>query len=78
MMYLILSGGVSFDVGYGDFLVLDGSESEDPDETDDDPKYQWECTDSEGTCFFNNQRVFLNSAAVVNKSVASFLQSGKT
>lgn len=73
-----ISGGVSFDVGYGDFLVLDGSESEDPDETDHDPKYHWECTDSEGTCFFNNQRVFLNSAAVVNKSVASFLQSGKT
>ena len=72
-------GGVSFDVGYAGYILLDSSESEDPDETSENAVYSWACTDSEGfDCFVNDNRVILPSTAVVNKSVASFLESGKT
>lgn len=76
--FMMSSGGVSFDVGYEDFLVLDGRKSEDPDGSSDEARYQWTCKDSEGDCFYNNDRVFLPKTDVVNKSVSSFLQSGKT
>lgn len=74
-----LLGGVSFDVGYADYLVLDGSGSEDPDETSESTVYSWACYDSSGyDCFFNNERVTFDDAAIVNKSVATFLETSQT
>ena len=71
---------MSFDVGYADYLVLDGSGSEDPDKTKEDSFYSWACTDSSGyDCLdFNNDRVILEDTAIINKSVATFLKTGQT
>lgn len=71
---------MSFDVGYADYLVLDGSGSEDPDKTKENSFYLWDCTDSNGyDCFdFYNNRVILEGTAIINKSVATFLKTGQT
>lgn len=74
-----LPGGVSFDIGYGDYLVLDGSGSKDPDESSEDVVYLWACYDSSGfDCFFESKRVIFENTAKINKSVATLLESGQT
>ena len=76
---VFLPGGVSFDVGYGDYFVLDASGSEDPDESNDNAVYLWACRDKDGfDCFFDEERVIFDNTAKINKSVATFLESGQT
>lgn len=71
--------GDSFDIGYADYLVLDGSRSKDPDETSEDSVHSWACFDSNNyDCFFDNERVIFDDAAIINKSVATFLETGQT
>ena len=75
----LLPGGLDIDIGYGDYLVLDGSGSKDPDDSSDDSVYEWDCYDSDGLgCTFDYDPVILEDSAKINKSVASFLESGKT
>lgn len=78
--FFFLPGGDAFDVGYEDYLELDGSDSEDPDESSHDPVYLWKCFDSDGRdCVSPNfDRVQLENSAKINKRVATFLKSGQT